>query len=207
MRTSVISYIEMIRFLADSSVSKISDEQWVNILNWSLAILSRDAGPKRSVSLTGTGPDYDLPDDFIFVRYLIAKNGETLRTLKQIELRPTDTLSYAESAGYPKSYIVKFRDNDTLTLTTNADSSESYTLYYIGQYDDVTLNGDLPFDNGWRENALSHLMLATSLSPIEVKRSKLEQYASAPELKVGNPPSELAERHYARYRRMIADKA
>jgi len=201
MTTTWTVFLDRIRFMTDDEKRKVSDEQLLLVTNTCLNKLSRDAGPIIGISVSPSGDEIELPDDLNAVALIEANDGTTTYYLEYEDVRPGSEY-VNDDTDVPQSYSDAFSSKSVRLLGTVGD--ETYKLYYVGTYPKITDNGNLPF-GGWREVALMHLVMAETLQPIAYKRARLEQFSSAPDLKVGNPPNELAAWHMSEYRRIIAE--
>lgn len=186
-----------------ASTPYVSDAVMLVLANQALSVMGEDVGVAASETLSGAGPAYTLPADFTTLRYLERTSSDGAITyLRPAQLRPGDERRDTTSTD-PANFLLHWPAQGSLTLLSTPDTGNTYVIYYNAAYEAIEADGDLPFV-GWEEVALAMLTSYLAMASEASGRARLEQWSTAPEIKVGNPLREQARWFKKEYESYVA---
>jgi len=199
-RDSFLRYV-----LSDTATSPFTDNATLLVFaNQALSVLSEEVGLASYDDLSGAGPTYDLPADFVKAKLLEMTYNDEIEYLSEIVIRPGDVRRNTTGTR-PDNFLVHWPSNGSLSLFSTPDTDYAYRLHYYASFPVIAADGSLPFGTeAWLEVALAmytgYLIMGGNASG----RARLAQWSTAPEVKVGNPLEVQANWFYNQFLNLVS---
>ena len=191
--------------ISDTATGPFTDDATLLVFaNQALSILSEEVGLASYDDLTGAGPTYNLPTDFVAAKLLEMTYNDEIEYLLETVIRPGDTRRNTTGTR-PDNFLIHWPSSGSLSLFSTPDTGYAYRLHYYASFPAIAADASLPFGTeAWLEVALAMYIGYLIMGGNASGRARLEQWATAPEVRVGNPLEAQADWFHTQFLNLVA---
>jgi hypothetical protein len=191
-------------FLRDTDAKKWTADDLDSFLNLAITQWTTDLPIATSVdyAVVSGQHEYEVPSNAVSVKWVRGyfENSSTLEFIGPMSVEPGTWASLDE----PRRFILQF-PTETQFYLPRLPSGSAFTLYYGATHDPLSGDGAVLNLRNQRWGELAVLAYAAHLAflPYAASRSRLEQWATKQDLKVGNPLQEQAKAWLEKYNQLM----